>query len=83
MQIQGRACGECWMLYVSCFGERLCTICGLRARISDSFFQSLLILSEHLIYIYNEYKCALYLNDFPRHMLDTFACAQGTFMCGP
>lgn len=47
------------------------------------FFRSLLTLSEHLIYIYNEYKCALHLNDFPRHMLDTFVCAQGMLMCGP
>lgn len=47
-QKQSGACWECWIFYVACSGEGLCTICGPDAKIS--FFSSLLqILLTHRV----------------------------------
>lgn len=77
LQIQSRACWDCWIFYVAffLFGGRLCTICGPHAQISIFFsLQTLLTLREHLIYIYNEYIWLVFQWLLIRHLFDT--CVQ-------
>lgn len=53
LQIQSRAYRDRWIFYVACFGENVCTICGLHTKLSNFFFpnKTLLTLREHLIYV--------------------------------
>lgn len=74
LQIQGRACWECWMVYVTCFGERLCAICGPHAQICIIFSNP--ANTENIWFTFKMKTYDLYLYDFSCSIHEILVCAH-------